>query len=493
MQGRGNRVIWRTMKQGMFQNQAMRQEMKLAPRMMQALRFLQVPLPELRALVRAELEQNPTLEEKLGESESLPGAEPLAAAAFDDADQENDFGPDDYGREIDALEKMLEKRPLDDAPGTPELSPEAEEKRQYFLDSITAPPSLHAHLEEQLNESGLAEEQKKAGEYVIGNVDGNGWLAADVAEVAREAGVSEQAVEAALATIQEFDPPGVGARDLRECLLIQLRRSGQPAESAAVRLVTEHLEELGETPAAELAKAAGLPESEVAAALKRIAALDPKPGLKFSAPPAVYVAPEVEIRKTADGEYAVEMLRDAMPRLHISAEYESMLEDPETAAEARKYLADKIRSGKFVMHSLHQRRETIRRIAEEIAGAQGEFFARGISRLKPMTMGSVAEKLGVHETTVGRAVAGKYARTPQGVFELRFFFTGGLATADGGSISTEAVKEAVAKAIGREDVRQPLSDQAIAEHLAAQGLKVARRTVAKYREQLGLPPAHKRK
>lgn len=480
------------MKQGMFQAPQLRQEMKLAPRMVQALRFLQAPWPELRELVRAELEQNPVLEEKLGESD-LPAAEPLAAAAFDEADQENDFEPDDYGREIDALEKMLEPRPLAEAPGLPAPSPEAEEKRQYFLDSLTAPPSLHAHLEEQLNESGLDAAQKRAGEYIIGNVDENGWLAADVAEVAREAGVPPAAVEAALAAVQEFDPPGVAARDLKECLLIQLRRAGHGPGAPAVKLVADHLAELGDKPAAELAKKAGLKEAEAAAALKLIAALDPKPGTKFSAPPAVYVTPEVEIRKTAEGDYVVEMMREALPRLRISAEYESMLEDPETAAEAKKYLAERIRSGRFVLDSLHQRRETIRKIAEEIAAAQGEFFEHGISRLKPMTMGAVAEKLGVHETTVGRAVAGKYARTPQGVFELRFFFTGGLATADGGTISTEAVKEAVAKAIAHEDVRKPLSDQAIADKLNGQGLKVARRTVAKYREQLGVPPAHKRK
>jgi RNA polymerase sigma-54 factor len=324
-------------------------------------------------------------------------------------------------------------------------------------------------------------------------VDENGWLAADVAEVAREAGVPEAAVEAALAVIQEFDPPGVAARGLKECLLIQLRRSGRGAESAAARLVAGHLEALGEAGAAELAKAAGLAEGEVAEALKAIALLDPKPGLKFSAAPAVYVTPEVEIRKTAEGEYVVEMLRDGLPRLRISAEYEAMLEDPETAAEAKKYLAEKVRSGKFVMDSLHQRRETVKRLAEEIAAAQKEFFEQGISRLKPLTMGAVAEKLGVHETTVGRAVSGKYVRTPQGVFELKFFFTGGLKMADGESISTEAVKEAVAKVLGHEDVRKPLSDQAIAEKLKEQGFQVARRTVAKYREQLGVPPAHKRK
>ena len=482
------------MNQGMFQTPQQRQEMKLAPRMMQALRFLQAPLPELRDLVRAELEQNPVIEEKLGEGEAaLAATEPLAAPAADDGDQENDFGPDDFGREIDALEQMLEPRPLDDAPGTPAASPEAEEKRQFFLDSITAPPSLHAHLEDQLNESGLSNEQKKAGEYIIGNVDENGWLAADVEEISRESGVPEPAVREALAVVQEFDPPGVAARGLKECLLIQLRRSGRGEDSPAARLVAGHLEELGSRTPAELARAAGLKESDVAEAMKGIAALDPKPGLKYSAPPPVYVTPEVEIRRTAEGDFVAELLRDALPRLHISAEYEAMLEDPETAAEARKYLAEKIRSGKFVLDSLHQRRTTIRRIAEEIAAGQKEFFGHGISKLKPMTMGTVAAKLGVHETTVGRAVAGKYVKTPQGVFELRFFFTGGLQTADGGSISTEAVKEAVAKVIGREDVRKPLSDQAIAEKLNEQGLKVARRTVAKYREELGLPPAHKRK
>ena len=478
----------------MFQNQSLRQEMKLAPRMMQALRFLQAPLPELHELVRAELEQNPVLEEKVGDdAAALAAPEPLTAPAADDADQENDFEPDDYGREIDALEHMLEPRPLDDAPGTPAPSAEAEEKRQFFLDSITAPPSLHAHLEEQLNESGIDAEQKQAGAYIIGNVDENGWLAVDTAEVAREAGVPEKTVLAALAVIQEFDPPGVAARGLKECLLIQLRRAGHGEESAAARLVRDHLEALGEKSAAEVAPAAGLTEDEAAAAMKLIAALDPKPGLKFSAPPAVYVTPEVEIKLPAEGAPLVEMLRDGLPRLHISAEYEAMLQDPETAAEAKKYLNEKIRSGQFVMDSLHQRRTTIRRIAEEIAAAQAEFFRHGISKLKPLTMGMLAEKLGVHETTVGRAVSGKYVRTPQGVFELKFFFTAGLQTADGGAISTEAVKEAVAKVIAHEDVRKPLSDQAITAKLAEQGLKVARRTVAKYREELGLPPAHKRK
>lgn len=237
------------MKQGMYQAPQLRQEMKLAPRMMQALRFLQAPLPELRDLIRAELEQNPVLEEQLGDGDAaLMAPEPLAATASDEVDQENDFEPDDFGREIDALAQMLEPRPLDDAPGTPVPSPEAEEKRQFFLDSLTAPPSLHAHLEEQLNESSLSDEQKQAGKYVIGSVDENGWLAADVAEISRESGVPEAAVREALAVVQEFDPAGVAARGLKECLAIQLRRAGHGADSTAAKLVESHLEELGEKP-----------------------------------------------------------------------------------------------------------------------------------------------------------------------------------------------------------------------------------------------------
>ena len=408
------------MKQGLFQSQQLRQEMKLAPRMMQALRFLQAPLPELHELLREELAQNPVLEEKVLEPEIALTQPELSATTFDEADQENDFEPDDFGREIDALEKMLEPRSMETAVGNAP-SAEADAKRQFVLDSQTALVSLYEHLDELLNESGLDADLKKAGEYLIGNVDENGFLTAALPEVARESGMAESVVVEALAVIQEFDPSGVAARDLRECLLIQLRHQKQGAGSTAVRLIEGHLEELGKRSTAELAKELGLKENDIAEAMRLIMTLDPKPGLRFSATPPVYVTPEVEIIQTAEGAYVVKMLRDGLPRLRISAEYESMLEDPDTAAEARKYLNEKIRAGKFLVDSLQQRRDTIRRIAEEIAAAQGEFFEHGISRLKPLTMGTVAQKLGVHETTVGRAVSGKYVRTPQGVFELKFF------------------------------------------------------------------------
>lgn len=480
------------MKQGLIQSQQLRQEMKLSPRMMQALRFLQAPLPELHELLREELAQNPVLEEKVMEPEVALASSETAASTFDEADQENDFGPDDFGREIDALEKMLEPRSIEKSEkGSP--SADADAKRQFFMDSLTAPMTLYDHLEELLNESGLDEELKRAGTYIIGNVDENGFLTSDLAEVAREAGVPEPTAEKVLGLIQEFDPPGVAARNLKECLLIQLRRQGYRPDDPAVRLIEHHLDLFADHSAKDLAKVSGLKESEVARAVRRVSTLDPKPGLRFSSTPAIYVTPEVEILRTAEGGHVVQMLRDGLPRLRISAEYVSMLEDPETAKEARNYLREKIRSGKFLVDSLQQRRDTIRRIAEEIAGAQGDFFEKGISRLRPMTMGAVAERLGIHETTVSRAVSGKYVRTPQGVFELKFFFTAGLKMADGGTISTEAVKEAVARLIGHEELTHPLSDQDIADQLRTRGFRVARRTVAKYREQLGVPPSHKRK
>lgn len=480
------------MKLGLFQSQQLRQEMRLSPRMMQALHFLQAPLPELHELLREELAQNPVLEEKIIEPDLQAAGREDPVPALNEADHENDYEPDDFGREVDDYEKMLAPRSVDSGESFVPTA-EAEAKRQFFMDSLSAPVSLYEHLEEQLNESAMEPELKTAGEYIIGNVNESGLLTADLAEVAHEAGVTEAQAAAALQVIQEFDPPGVAGRDLKECLLIQLRRQGIPAGAPAVVLIRDYLEWLGEDSPAELARKTGLKEPEIQQAVRLIMALDPKPGQRFSSTPPVYVTPEVEILKTAEGDFAVQMLRDGLPRVRISAEYESMLEDPETAEEARKYLAEKIRSGRFLVDVLQQRRDTIRRITESIAAAQGEFFDEGVSRLKPMTMSELAEQLGVHETTVSRAVSGKYVRTPQGVFELRFFFTAGLKTDDGGTISTEAVKKAVEKEISREDVRHPLSDQELVARLKKQGIRVARRTVAKYREQLGIPPSHKRK
>ena len=483
------------MKAVMSQQQGMHQVMRMAPQMLQSLEYLQLPWLELRQRVQEALATNPDLEELPAEGEGAwPAAEPLAAQGrVDDVDAQNDFEPDDYRRQMERLGEMLSRRGRREVSGMPHTTPDAEEKRQYFLNSITKPASLYSHLEEQLEESGLGEAEKAAGRQIIGNVDENGWLSAGLEEIARDSGQPLEVVERALAVVQDFDPPGVAARDLRECLLIQLRQAGAGEESVAARLVRDHLEDLGRPEATGLAAATGFSAAETAAAVEQIRRLAPKPGAGFSALPAMYVVPEVEIWRTAEGGYAVEMLREMMPRLRLSEEYLEMLENPETAADARTFLREKMNEGKFLLDSIERRQETIRGIAEAIAEAQGEFFEHGISHLKPMTMSDLAERLEVHPTTVGRAVADKYARTPQGVFELRKFFTAGLTTADGGSISKEAAKQAVRRLVTGENPAKPLSDQAMADRLKGEGLPIARRTVAKYREELGIPPAHQRK
>ena len=499
----------KNMQQGFYQSQQLRQEMKLAPQVIQALQFLQAPVPELHELIRAELETNPLLEEKAGDGIAPLAREPLAAGgasepgSMDDLDAHNDFDADDYTREVDRLEQLMAeadaplRRGLDDyAPPASEAAVrEAERRHQFFMDSLTAPPTLYSVLEGQLEKSGLDGEQRAAGRYIIGSLDDNGWLDGTLTldDIARESGTGIEAVEQALAAIQDFDPAGVGARDLEECLLIQLRRAGHGEESAAGILVRRHLEEIATASPRSLARKTGLRELEVAEAIALIGGLDPKPGGQVGGDASIFVTPEAEIRATADGGYAVDLLRDGLPRLKLNAEYVQMLEDPGTGEEAQSYLRERRQSGEAVIRGLRQRGETIRRVTEEIAAAQGAFFEAGISRLKPMTMGEVAERMGVHETTVGRAVAGKYIRTPQGVFELRFFFTSGIQTAGGGMVSNEAVKEALAKLIEREDVRKPLSDQAITDRLREQGYELARRTVAKYREQMDIPPAYQRK
>lgn len=480
------------MEQGFQQNQQLRQEMKLSPQMVQSLKVLQAPLPELHDLIQAELSQNPVLEEAPGELSPLPelsvGSD---APPPDDVDRENDFDSEDYIQAIDQYEAMVASGEGEGIPAP--AAPDAESRRQYFMDSLTEPPSLTAFLEEQLMEADLDEKGNRAGQYIIGNIDENGWLSVPPDEIAREADVSVPIVEKVLKVIQGFDPPGIAAKDWCEAVLLQLERLGYGGDSLPIGLVRHHITELSRHSAEQLVEETGHPLEEIERAMHLIASLDPRPGLQFSPDRIVYVVPEVSIFKTAEGGYTAELLRDTWPQLNIRADYENMAKDPAVKADVRKYLAGHLRSGRGLMDSLAQRRQTVLSIAQEIARTQHDFFERGLAGMVPLRMADVAEAVGLHETTVSRAVAGKYAQTPQGLLELRFFFMQGLVTADGGNVTTGAVKEAVGRLIRQEDVRHPLSDQDIADKLKGQGIQVARRTVAKYREQLGYPPSHLRK
>lgn len=454
------------------QSAQLAQTQVLSPQMRQSLEILQATALELQHMVRQELETNPVLEEERPEEEA-----------------EKDDAEDPDAREEDGLGQLEDDWSDFSAQGA--VDPEAEARRMRFLEGIAPEETLAAHLENQFGRLALDPVQRRIAALLIGNLDENGYLAATPEEVADEAGAETAEAIEMLHVLQTMDPPGVGARDLSESLSLQLDRLGQ-GQSPAKRIVREHLDLLGRKKFSDIASALGLTQEQVREAGALIARLNPKPGRAFAGEAAQVLAPDVIIEKVGD-EYEVSLVRDNVPHLRISRTYRDLLGESGGAPEVRGYLRDKIRGGKFLIKSIQQRQQTILAIAREIAARQRPFLEEGVAALVPMTMAQVAEAVGVHETTVSRAIAGKTVATPQGVFEMKFFFTTGYVTAEGAEVSNTSVKDAIAALIRAEDPRKPLSDQQIMDKLKASGLPVARRTVAKYREALGFLPSHLRK
>jgi RNA polymerase sigma-54 factor len=298
-------------------------------------------------------------------------------------------------------------------------------------------------------------------------------------------------LQEALELVQTFHPVGVAARNLKECLLIQLDRLGK-SESVEAAVVSQHLDDLGRKRYPEIAKSLSLTVEQVQQIANFISTLEPKPGRMFTTEQQQYVAPDVVIQKVTD-KYVVLLNDEQIPHLRISNSYKELMASSEKSTEARDYIREKVRAGKFLIKSIHQRQQTIKNIAQVIVERQREFLDAGIAHLKPLTMAQVAEVVGVHETTVSRAVANKYMQTPQGLFEMKFFFTPGFETASGAAMSNTSVKENISKLIEREDPTKPLSDQEIVAILKEQGIPIARRTVAKYRNELNILPSNLRK
>lgn len=466
-------------------SQSQQLQMILAPQLRQSLEMLQVPILELRTLIQRELEQNPTLEEVPPEAERLEVSDEMSAP---------DDGKElDFDREFEVLSKLDEEWReyfFQDQQYHP-YTPEDEEKRKYFFDSLTRKESLQEHLLRQLHLTELSEENLKLGELLVGSLDDDGYLRTPLEELASSAGVESARLADVLEVIHDLDPPGVGARDLRECLLLQLDRLGH-GESLAANIVRHHMDELAARRFSDIAAALHVTPDKVQEAAKLIATLDPKPGRTYSGETAAYIEPEVIIEKV-NGEYVVVLNDDPLPHLRISKQYRDLLNDPNMPPEVKSYVRERIRSGTFLMKSIHQRQRTIHRIATEIVRVQKDFLGHGITHLKPLTMAEIARAVGVHETTVSRAVAGKYVKTPQGTFEMKFFFTPGIRTADGQAVSNKTVKDMIAHMIATEDPDHPLSDQEIAQQLREKGIHIARRTVAKYRLFLRIAPSHLRK
>jgi len=370
-------------------------------------------------------------------------------------------------------------------------SQEAEDKRQFFFDSIPTQETLQQHLMSQLNQQVLNANDRKTAELIIGNIDDNGFLQTTPEEMALNTGIAQEDFEHMLTLIQSFHPPGVGARDLRECLLIQLKRDGRQ-NSLEYKIISDHMADLGKRRFPEIARRMGIGAEQVQKCANNIAQLDPRPGAIFAEAPKNYVLPDVTVEKI-NGEYQVILNGEQIPHLRISNTYKDIMAQDSNGSEVKDYIRDKIRSGKFLIKSIHQRQQTISNIAHQIVGRQREFFDKGSAFLKPMTMVQIADAVGVHETTVSRAISGKYMSTPQGVFEMKYFFTPGYQTASGESMSNTSVKEAILDLVKNEDGNAPLSDKEIVEILSKRGIPIARRTVAKYRTELNILPSNMRR
>ena len=459
--------------------QSQRMEQSLTPQMLQSLKILQAPILDLQLMVRSEMDQNPTLERETPEVEQSVDFD---EAARDEMREEREIGELTELAEWDAdFRSNREVRSNVD-----------DEKYQFMMDSISSGKSLQEHLLDQLSLAGLNDRERGIAEVLIGSVDDDGYLQLDLDGII---GVTpefpEELFERIIKVIQGFEPTGVGARSLKECLLLQLRHDGR-GESLEAALVENHLDKLGAHQYEQIAAAMRLPLEKINDLAKSIAKLDPKPGRNFTDEATEYVIPEISVEKQ-NGVWTVIQNKTPYPRLFISPRYLQLLKDKTTAADTRKYIREKIAKSKFFIRSIDQRQDTIYRIASEIVQIQEGFLDNGISGLKPLTMKQIADTLDVHETTISRACNGKYMSTPRGVFEFKYFFTTGVAQADGSVISNAAIKNALAEIVRDENKKKPLSDQKIGNALAEQGIHIARRTVAKYREQLKILPARLRR
>src|SRR5216110_2393965 len=471
---------------GMQQSQHLALQQILAPQLQQSLLILQTPLLELRNLVQQEMEINPVLEE-------LPD-EPSSDAQGEAEPSDGDNFKDEFEKLATLDEEWRDYMAQSANSGADGFrrSREAKDKRQFFFDSIALQETLQQNLLGQLNQSALDASDRKAAELTIGNVDDNGFLQSTPEEMALNSGIPKEDFERMLALIQGFYPPGVGARDLRECLLIQLKRE-EKEDSLEYNVVSGYMEDLGRRRFPEIARRMGISVEDVQTATENIGRLNPRPGQVFAAAPQNYVLPDVTVEKV-NSEYQISLNDEQIPHLRISNLYKDIIASGNTqSGEVKDYIRDKIRSGKFLIRSIHQRQQTISNIAKQIVSRQGDFLEHGRSHLKPMTMAEVADAVGVHETTVSRAVSGKYMATPQGIFEMKYFFTPGYQTASGESLSNTSVKEAILDLVKREDGNQPLSDNEIVEILSERGIPIARRTVAKYRSELNILPSHMRR
>jgi RNA polymerase sigma-54 factor len=475
-------------------NLRMTQKLIMTPSLQQAIKLLQMTKLELQEEVTQELTENPLLEEQQDGSQETdkPEGEDGAAAeaaGLTEAETPEPEKEKDSFDEIDYESYFQDYMDLSYRPQAP-----AEEIEAPPLENILSrPQSLYDYLLWQLDMSVVPTKQKEIARAIIGNLDEDGYLRVSLADIAAMGPFSAEDVEHALHFIQELDPPGVAARDLKECLLIQLAfhdMEGTPAEA----IVKDHMDLLQGRKFKELAQALACSQDEVMHYVDAIRHLDPKPGKKYNAVSNNYVIPDVYVLKVDKG-YTIVLNEEGLPRLRISPFYRRMIDrnNTEVTRETREYVREKFRSAFRLIKSLEERQRTIYKVARSIVKHQQGFLDFGYEHLRPLILKDVADDIGMHESTVSRVVNHKYMHTPRGLYEMKFFFHSSISSTQGEDVSSLAVKERIKKVVGEEDPRRPLSDAAIVQILSDDGLRIARRTVAKYREELRIPSSNERR
>ncbi len=486
------------MRPGLNQSTQLKQEMKINPRLYQAMDLLYMPLLDLQQHLKQELLNNPFLElvEQDEEDEEEGSETETEVTEQQEEKQQSD--------EIDWEEILLDGF---DAGGRRE----EHEEKEYYEPVTVDTRDLSDHLREQIALLEVTPRQRLLAEEFIGNIDENGWLAAPLQEVlecandmlkqyAIDAEMDEEDIpsytiaeaEEMLATVQALDPPGVGARDLRECLMLQLKDAGLE-QSVPYRLVRDCFDELINHRWSEISKRFGISPADVQKAADEIAKLDPKPGLIYSSASDNYIIPDLIVEKI-DGRYHI-FLNDAnLPRLKLSRAYQEIARDKKKfEGENKEFISNKLNSANWMIQAIEQRRQTMLKVMNYIVDRQRDFFEKGVQFLKPLTLREVAEVISMHESTVSRVTNEKFVQTPRGVLPLKYFFSSGLSTTGGEDVSARGIKAQIQKLVEDEDAKHPLTDQAIVNILKESGVQIARRTVAKYRDQLGVLSARMRK
>ena len=469
------------------------QQLVITPQLQQAIRLLQLTRLELVDLISQEMKENPLLEETEEGRESAESEAPAAGQEEAEAPSEPEVTPEvkGTGEGVDEYdwESYLENSNL--TPFQRSTSSDGEE-RPSFENFLTKRTTLTDHLWWQLQLSHFTEEEYEAGTWIIGNLDEDGYLKISLEEICSETNLPMEVVEKVLRRIQQFDPVGVASRDLKECLLIQLEQLN-PRDTIAEKIVSEHLSLLKNRNYPAIAKRLGMSLERVNRAASVISRLDPKPGKAFGGEVIQEIIPDVYVYKV-EGDYVINLNDDEIPRLKINTLYRNILNGNRLTPEGdRKYIQDKLRSALWLIRSIHQRQRTIYKVAKSIVKFQREFLDKGIQFLKPLVLRDVAEDIQMHESTISRVTHNKYVHTPQGIYELKFFFNAGITSTQGEAMASESVKNLVREIIAKEDPRKPYSDEKLVQILQGMNIHIARRTVSKYREMMRILSSNERR